>query len=208
MVRVITTYPGRAAEEVVRQVGDDARARLCVAVPPAWAYRAAAMSRTVDPTHRTFVSYIDKSREYYAARGYANPYRWATFEDVPFTPLKRPLSQTVVTLITTAHQIPAEGETPSLHTVYSMPSQDPPARLSTEGLFWDREATHTEDLDSYFPVHRLQELAHEGRIGRLAPRLHGMPTEYSQRLTQERDAPELLHRCRQDGADATILVPL
>ena len=30
-----------------------------------------------DPSHRIFVSYIDKSREYYLARGYGNPYRWA-----------------------------------------------------------------------------------------------------------------------------------
>jgi len=166
------------------------------------------MSRPVDPTHRTFVSYIDKSREYYAARGYDNPYRWAHFDEVPFAPLPRPLSQSVVTLITTAHYIPTEGETPSLHAVYSVPSDDPPARLSTDGLFWDRQATHTEDLDSYFPVHRLQELAQQGRIGHLARRLHGVPTEYSQRQTKERDAPEILRRCREDGADAAILVPL
>ena len=166
------------------------------------------MSRPVDPTHHTFVSYIDKSRDYYAARGYGNPYRWAHFEEVPFVTVQRALSQSVVTLITTAHLIPAEGETPSLHTVYSVPSDDPPARLSTDGLFWDRNATHTEDLDAYFPVHRLQELVREGRIGRLARRLHGVPTEYSQRLTQERDAPDVLRRCREDGADAAILVPL
>ena len=166
------------------------------------------MSRPADPTHRTFVSYIDKSREYYLTRGYSNPYRWAHFEDVPFSPLQRPLPQTALTLITTAHLIPAEDEAPSLHSVYSVRSDDPPRRFSTDGLFWDRHATHTDDLDSYFPVHRLQELVHAGRIARLTQRLHGLPTEYSQRLTRERDAPEVLRRCREDGADAAILVPL
>jgi hypothetical protein len=166
------------------------------------------MARAVDPTHRTFVSYIDKSRKYYGARGYANPYRWAHFTDVPFAALQRPLSHAVVTLITTAHLVPADGEAPSLHTVYSVSSDDPPARFSTDGLFWDRQATHTDDLDSYLPVHRLQECGREGRIERLAQRLHGVPTEYSQRLTQERDAPEVLRRCREDGAAAAILVPL
>jgi len=166
------------------------------------------MSRAVDPTHRTSVSYIDKSREYYAARGYANPYRWAHFENVPFATLQRPLAQGVLTLITTAHRIPSKGEPPSLHSVYSLSRDDPPARLSTDGLFWDRDATHTNDLDSYCPVHRLRELVREGRIGQLAQHLHGVPTEYSQRLTQERDAPEVLRRCREDGADAAILVPL
>ena len=166
------------------------------------------MTRTVDPTHRTFVSYIDKSRDYYMARGYGNPYRWAQFADAPFAVLQRPLSQSVLTLITTAHLLTPEGETPWLQTVYSIPSNDPPTRLSTDGLFWDRQATHTDDVDSYFPVHRLHEFVGEGRVGRLAQRLHGVPTEYSRRSTQERDAPEVLRRCREDGADAAILVPL
>ncbi len=38
-------------------------------------------------THRSFVSYIDRSREYYAAQGYDRPYAWAHHDDVPFTPL-------------------------------------------------------------------------------------------------------------------------
>ncbi len=159
----------------------------------------------VDPTHRTFVSYIDKSREYYLTRGYGNPYRWAYFDEVPFTLLKQPLSQGVVTLITTAH----EGVgAPSFRNVYSVPSDPAPARFSTDGLFWDRLATHTEDLDSFFPVHRLEDLVRDGRIGRLASRLHGVPTEYSQRKTIERDAPEIFRRCKEDEVAAALLVPL
>lgn len=166
-------------------------------------------TRGVDPTHRTFVSYIDKSREYYRARGYANPYRWAHFADVPFTPLARPLAESVVTLITTAMPLPdTSADTHDLRTVYSMPSATPPTALSTLGLFWDRDATHTDDLDSFFPVHRLEAVARSERIGRLAARLHGVPTEYSQRKTIEQDAPEILRRCREDGAHAAVLVPL
>jgi hypothetical protein len=161
--------------------------------------------RAVDPAHRTFVSYIDKSREYYLARGYSNPYRWAYFEDAPFASLRRPLSHSTVTLITTAH----EGtDAPSFRNVYSVPSDDPPARLSTAGLFWDMQATHTDDLDSYFPVHRLHQSVHDGRIGRLARRLHGVPTQYSQRKTRACDAPEILRRCQEDAVDAALLVPL
>jgi D-proline reductase (dithiol) PrdB len=166
-------------------------------------------TRGVDPTHRTFVSYIDKSRNFYLARGHGNPYRWAHFADVPFAPLPCPLSEAVVTVVTTAMPEPdTVADTHELHTVYSIPSDRPPTRLSTHGLFWDRRATHTDDLDSYFPVHRLQECVHDGRVGGLAARLHGVPTEYSQRATIERDAPEVLRRCREDGADAALLVPL
>ena len=165
--------------------------------------------RGIDPTHRTFVSYIDKSRERYLTLGYGNAYRWAHFETVPFSRLAKPLADTTVTLVTTAMPLPGAVEDELIaRAVYSVPSDPPPEHLNTDGLFWDRQATHTDDLDSFFPVHRLQELAGERRVGRLARRLHCVPTEYSQRNTIERDAPEILARCREDGADAAILVPL
>ena len=88
-----------------------------------------------------------------------------------------------------------------------MASVDPPAELYTAPSKLDKKATHTRDLDSYFPIDRLQELAAEGRC-RLAPRAFGMPTEYSHRATLEEDAPELLRLCREDGVEAAILVPL
>lgn len=171
-----------------------------------------ATAHEFDLAHRTFVSYIDKSREYYLAQGYGNPYRWAFFDDVPFTPLSKPLAQSRLALITTTTEIqPGDDDGPSDRPnkrVYSAPTDPPPARLYTADLSWDKDATHTDDLDSYFPVHRLQEFAGEGRISSLAARFHGAPTEYSQLHTIERDAPEILRRCREDGVDAAILVPL
>jgi hypothetical protein len=41
----------------------------------------------------------------------------------------------------------------------------------------------------------------------VTPRFHGAPTNRSHRVTVETDAPEILRRCRDDGADAAILVP-
>ncbi|MDQ2831757.1 MAG: glycine reductase, partial [Chloroflexota bacterium] len=49
--------------------------------------------------------------------------------------------------------------------------------------------------------------AARGRIGRVAPRFHGVPTDRSQRATMQRDAPEVLAHCREDGADVALLVP-
>ena len=40
--------------------------------------------------HRIFVSYIDKSREYYLAQGFTNPYRWASHGAAPFAALRSP----------------------------------------------------------------------------------------------------------------------
>jgi hypothetical protein len=168
------------------------------------------MSREIDRAQRTFVSYIDKSREYYRAQGFDNPYRWAYFEDVPFAPLRKPLSDSCLALITTGTEVglETEGGVRPPKRVYSISSDAPPERLYTDDLAWDKDATHTNDLDSFFPIHRLQEFVREARIGSLARRCHGVPTEYSQRRTMESDAPEALRLCLEDGVDAALLVPL
>ena len=54
-------------------------------------------------THRSFVSYIDKSRDYYAAQGYTLPYKWVYHKEVPFNKLSKPLSDCTVGLVTTAN---------------------------------------------------------------------------------------------------------
>ena len=53
------------------------------------------------------VSYIDKSREYYAVQGYPEPYRWADNDDVPFATLPKSLSHCRVGLITTTTPLEA-----------------------------------------------------------------------------------------------------
>ena len=71
----------------------------------------------------------------------------------------------------------------------------------------DRMHTTAEDPAVYFPLTELRGAVASGRIGSLAPRFHGAPTNRSQRVTTETDAPELLMRCREDGADVAVLVP-
>ena len=51
-------------------------------------------------------------------------------------------------------------------------------------------------------------LAAEGVIGKLAPRFHGAPTDYSHAKTNTQDAPELLRRLREDKVDAAVLTAL
>jgi hypothetical protein len=158
-----------------------------------------------DPSHRTFVSYIDKSREYYLARGYGNPYRWAHHQDAPFTPLAKPLSQSRVALVSTAA---LTQETARLMRVYSAPTAPPPVALYTEHRSWDKKATHTRDTESFLPVRRLAEFADVGRIGAPSPRFYGVSTDFSQRRTVEEYAPAVLELCRADAVDVVLLVPL
>lgn len=163
-------------------------------------------------THRTFVSYIDRTREFYAAQGYERPYVWAHHTDAPFAPLAKPLARCRVALVTTASpwrdEPPVDGVLRGGKQVWSGPTDAPPERLFTDDLAWDKEATHTDDVESFVPIRRLMELANAGRIGSVAPRFHGVPTDYSQRRTVEQDAPGILARCREDAVDVALLIPL
>ncbi len=156
----------------------------------------------------TEVQYRERTRAWYEAQGYERAYRWAHFEDVPFTPVPKPLSETTVGVVITATPI-GDDDRPILpKRVYSMPATAPPERFYTDDLAWDKQATHLHDRASYLPLERLQELQASGRIRALAERFHGVPTDYSQRRTLEIDAPEVLSRLRTDAADVALLVPL
>lgn len=163
-------------------------------------------------THRSFVSYIDRTREFYAAQGYDRPYRWAHFDQVPFAPLAKPLAESRVGLLTTASpwrdDTPRDGVLRGAKQVWSGPTASPPERLYTDDLSWDKQATHTDDVDSFLPIRPLEALAAQGRIGGLAPRFYGVPTDYSQRRTLEEDAPEILRLAREDSVDVLLAAPL
>ena len=152
------------------------------------------------------VAYMERTRRYYAAQGFEAPYQWAHFDHAPFAKLEKPVSASRLALITTASLNPRVETDP--RSLVSKAIESAPKRLYADDLFWDRKATHLDDLNSYFPIDHLQALVGSRRIGSLASRFHCLPTEYSQRRTRSIDAPELLRRCREDGADLAMLVPL
>jgi D-proline reductase (dithiol) PrdB len=162
-------------------------------------------------TYRSFVSYIDGTREYYAAQGYPRPYEWPHHDSVPFAPLKKPLTECRVGLVTTAGRPKPPGAVAAMFApreLYAEPVNPPPLHLFTDDLGWDKKATHTEDVDSFLPLNRLAECAANGRIGSVSPRFYGVPTEYSQGRTLERSAPQVLEWCLEDCLDAVLLSAL
>lgn len=165
--------------------------------------------------HDVPVPYMQRLRDYYLALGYGNPYRWAQYSEVPFTPLAKPLNKTKVGLVvTSARYQPDKGDqgpgaaynaSAKFYRVYSDPVEDEPdVRISHLG--YDRKYTTAADRNSYFPLAQLKIAAQEGRIGALAPRFHGTPTNRSQQTTLDQDCPEILARLREDGAEAAIIV--
>jgi len=162
------------------------------------------------------IPYMARTRAYYAAIGYTTPYRWAHYTDAPFQPLRKPLAQSRVTLITTAAPFdPARGDqgpgapyngSAKFYKVYDGDTaRDHDLRISH--IAYDRVHTSAEDSGTWFPLPRLREAAADGRIGSVAPRFFGAPTNRSHRVTITTDAPEILARCREDKVDAAVLVP-
>jgi D-proline reductase (dithiol) PrdB len=152
------------------------------------------------------VAYLRRSREYYEAQGFENTYRYAHHDVTPFAALPKPLNECTVGLVTTASTYSRAGLDP--RKIDSGTTAPPPAKLYTGDLSWDKQATHTDDLNTFCPIEQLQALATDGVIGALATHFHCAATEYSQRTTSEKDAPELHRRLLEDQADIALLVPL
>lgn len=163
---------------------------------------------STDPAFRSFVSYIDRSREYYAAQGYDRPYRWARPAEEPaFARLAGPLSGARLGLITSAFPLPPPGQAAPVEVPYAQAVEPLPTTLFTADDNRDRSAAPANERESYLPLARLGELVAAGRLGSLAPRFYGVPFDYSQRRTVEQDAPLVAQLLRADGVDSAMLVP-
>ena len=167
-------------------------------------------------SHDVPIPYMQRIRDYYKALGYGAPYEWAHYSKVPFQPLSKPLPKSRLTIITTAAPYqPDKGDqgpgapynaAAKFYTVYSGDTaKDHDLRISHVAI--DRKHTTAEDPAAYFPLTEVRRRAGSGRIGSLAPRFHGAPTNRSHRVTLEVDCPELVARCKADGVDAAILIP-
>jgi D-proline reductase (dithiol) PrdB len=168
------------------------------------------------PDDDTPIPYMARTRQYYQAIGYTTPYRWAHHVGAPFQPLRKPLAQSRVAIITTAAPFdPAKGDQgpgakynggAKFHSVYDGDcSKIHDLRISH--IAYDRLHTSAEDSGTWFPLPQLRRLAGDGRILQVAPRFFGAPTNRSQRVTIETDAPQILARCQADQVDAAMLVP-
>ena len=168
------------------------------------------------PAHDAPIPYIQRIRDYYVTLGYGAPYEWAHYASVPFQPLPKPLAEARVTLITTAAPYqPDKGDqgpgapynsAAKFYKVYSGDTaKDQDLRISHVGI--DRKHTTAEDSNTWFPLPELRRAAQRGRIGTLARRFHGLPTNRSHRVTLKIDCPEVVARCKEDGVDAALLLP-
>ncbi|HMF28816.1 MAG TPA: hypothetical protein VKE42_08595, partial [Candidatus Cybelea sp.] len=162
------------------------------------------------------IPYLSRIREYYQALGYGAPYEWAHYAEVPFQPLRKPLAESRVTIVTTAAPYRAEmglldkghayHAAAKFYAVYAGDTtRDHDLRITHVAI--DFKHTTAEDSGTWFPLAQLRRAAAAGRIGSIAPHFFGVPTNRSHRVTLQVDCPEIVARCNADAVDAAILVP-
>ena len=138
------------------------------------------------PDYDSPVPYMQRTRDYYTAIGYTTPYRWAHYTEAPFQPLKKPLSQSRVTIITTAAPYdPTKGD------------QGPGAAYNGGAKFYQvYDGDTVEAARSSHLAYRLRPQAHHGDRQRhlvsAAAALEGIC-----RRPHRRGEPALLRRADQ-----------
>ena len=153
-----------------------------------------------------YISYIERTKAFYAAQGFDVPYQWSQHDDVPFSPMSKRLSDARIGIVTTAYR---DQTTPMMaRQAEAVPTKDAPTNFLNEDLSWDKETTHMADRRSYFPLEYLKVGVKNGLIGSLSTRFYFAPTQYSQRLTIEQDAPAIVRFAQEDALDGVVLVPI
>ena len=127
---------------------------------------------------------MERTRLFYRAQGFGKEYVWAHYGATPFSaPCQTPRRLR-------CHSSDNRGR-PSRDTQADQKSRKysfllrPPARFDTSELSWDKETTHTDDRQSYFPLEVLGRLAGEGvikrRFKRIPLRTHPVQPKSDQR---------------------------
>lgn len=132
------------------------------------------------------IRYIERTRSYYLGLGYDNPYVWAHYVKVPFTRLQKPLSQSVLGLITTAVQFdPSKGDqgpgapynaAAKFYEPYKNPiNQKQDLRIAHVGI--DRKNANMEESECWFPLAAARRVVEMGRLQMVSPNFYGLPDD-------------------------------
>ena len=132
---------------------------------------------------------------------------------VPLAPLRRPLSQSRLSFVSTSGVQP-RGTLPfdvvhpvGDYTFRRVPSDSSPAQLEIHQLKYPTDGAH-RDLNVIFPIERLRELAAEGVIGGLTEHFYtfigyNMDPERLERTLAE----DVAAAVSEEGADIALAAP-
>ena len=151
-----------------------------------------------------------------ALRLFLKAYPWRRIDPVPWTPLKKPLPQCRLALVSSAGFV-REGQEPFDESVAGgdFSFREIPAD-TVAGQLRDTHRSESfdhsglrQDPNLAFPLARVRELLDQGRIGSLNRRhLSFMGSITAPGRLMKKTAPEAAHLLVQDGVDAALLVPV
>lgn len=146
---------------------------------------------------------------------WARRHRFVEATTVPWAPMRTPLAEAVVALVTTAGvhlraDPPFDMEDPDGDpSVRVIPAGAPRPALTITHRYYDHSAAD-RDLNVVLPVDRLRELCDEGRVGGIAPRIYSFMGHVDGPHLATligHTAPDVAARLVADGADAVFLTP-
>lgn len=160
--------------------------------------------------NRPPIDYIARTRAQYAALGYP-PYRWVANDQAPpLAALKRPVSESRLTLIASggiylAGQIAFHHRDDTSFRIVD--TQTPANALRVSHFAYDLDDARA-DPGVVFPLAALRTAVASGRLGELARNAYTfMGGIYSARKVRDLLAPAIVARCSDDGTDLALLVP-
>ncbi|MFQ6029061.1 MAG: glycine/sarcosine/betaine reductase selenoprotein B family protein [Dehalococcoidia bacterium] len=136
-------------------------------------------------------------------------------DDTPWTPLRKPLSQSKLALVTSAG-IHLRGDQPFTRdqaggesSYRVIPSDANPADIiqSHFSIGFDRTAIY-RDLNVTFPMDRVNELVERGIIGSVSKSYYSfMGALRDPSRVIEETGPEVAQRLQEEGVDVVLLTP-
>ncbi len=158
----------------------------------------------------------DTSEFSLTVRLFLKTYSWRKIDPVPWTPLKKPLSQCKLALVSSAGfvlpgQQPFDGSykggDPSFREISS--TADVKTLIETHRSESFDHAGLGKDPNIGFPIDRFRELAAVGRIGSLNHRyLSCMGSITAPGRLMKETAPPAVRKLVEDSVDASLLVPV
>jgi D-proline reductase (dithiol) PrdB len=134
---------------------------------------------------------------------------------IPWAPLRRPLAQCTVSLVTTAG-VHVTGDTPfdmrdrnGDATFRVIPTGTPAAGMTITHDYYDHSAAD-RDINVVLPIDRLREAHTAGRVGGVGPRMYSFMGHVDGphvKTLLEVTAPQVARHLAEDGADAVVMTP-
>jgi D-proline reductase (dithiol) PrdB len=149
------------------------------------------------------------------AERWAKSHEFIEPRDIPWAPLRKPLREVCVAMVTTAgahlkSQPPFNMEDLDGDATFrAFPADTDKNDLTITHKYYDHSAAD-RDINVVLPIDRLREFRDEGLIRGIAPTLYSFMGHIDGphlKTLMEETAPEVAERLLQEGAEAVVLTP-